>query len=363
MKIEDVLSAAKPQLRQINVADKVMNKVAKKTRWFGPAQAWALGAVLVVATMPLAASVTNALTHGYWDDYMSVMQKTEKTIVLPNGNRVIAIDASWCGTYGVSADLDSAKTDKSTTREYYEIKKGSNVTDKDVLDWRKTNCEASLVGKELEGIAKNLKTTDDKVIISTGFLTVASAKATSLDIYSPALHADGWTDPGGKMHEAVDMPEKHYVFNHSVAETKVRDIPGSSLALTNLKAGDSVTAFIAVNKSASPYCNTEQNVLGDSPCELSLFPTTNPGDLLVVVRAQPYDSAIGSPVQLGANVFTVVPCSTSMNGLCASGEMNEKGQYTHPTPLVSWPIWQFALLGGALILAIGFLATRKRQTK
>ena len=84
MKIEDKLSAAKPQLRQINVTDKVMNKVAKKTGWLRPAQAWALGAVLVVATMPLAASVTNALTHGYWDDYMSVMQKTEKTIVLPN---------------------------------------------------------------------------------------------------------------------------------------------------------------------------------------------------------------------------------------------------------------------------------------
>ena len=335
-----------------NFTETVMTKIQKKPKRSLLMRLRPAIALLALAFMiPGVVKAEQFVRSGWWDEYVSVNQREDLTKTLPNGNAVIAFTEKICGQYATpKQSFEEALRQTKTTTEYYEIKKDSGITPEDVRTYLRSNCEQSLLYDRMAAFYESIPKTDNRVIL-IGEGVIQAINDTSITI--------------GAENNMRTIPITKPV--------RVTEVPSTTLALSDLKVGDTVYAFASLLKGkikAGPAGFIDDpcsNIPSTDACDLFDPRDSDKYELEGVLRYQPPEYDPSRPgtkyVSLGDNVYTVLTCSRlkSLNGLCASGEMSQDGAYRNPVPFMPVP-WHAIAMFAIGLSGVLYITIRARQS-
>lgn len=212
-----------------------------------------------------------------------VTQTTNKT--LANGNHIVGYSAKNCNYFSQSNDPQKP----TSNMVYYEVRKGSHLTDQQIKTSLRGVCEENQSDMEISALIKQLPQ-NNPGLMSTESYTITSITPGSITI-SPSLQ-------GGT---STKQTFKNFAANLSVYNESVKS------SLSDLATGDTIK-MVARNTSGKST-ETQENY----------NPMNHPEDVVILAIVKT-PATTGDPRTIeksfGIDMVRVNPCTSSPTGFC-----------------------------------------------
>jgi len=225
------------------------------------------------------------------------VQQTLSDAPLPSGNRIVGYNTQNCDYFGNASQNKPTNTSENV---YYEVRKGSHLTDQQLESSLQAVCEENVSNDAVTKLTKQINTADGnhRWGFSTDALTVKGITATTLTAHVDAAY--------GPAIQQANHDVTYYQFAKNLRVYN-EDTP---MAFGDLKVGDDVKMLLDHTRGASGYMQREPD--GGQP-------ESDPSHLVVyaIVKVPPLT---GDPSLFYSAVATDLvrldKCTTNPSGFC-----------------------------------------------
>jgi hypothetical protein len=259
-----------------------------------------------IAALPLVVIIlaVGSSTYAVVTNWPDTSAKLQKTVALPSGNRIVAVDTDNC--LGFQSLDGTAKPDGKSTL-YYEVRKESTLTNEQVVGMVQANCEENVSNNAFNGIYRERfggqfkKGEGPNIMSGSGFVIQA------IDAHSVTLGADPkwFADPG---QSALQSGVR---YTHLASNVAVYD-RSKTISFKDLRVGDSVKVAVRDTRKLGSEVDPKDPNHWDEPDQIVF-------EIIMRVPKAPMPMS-EFYAAIGSEFVRVAPCKESPSGFCRAYE-------------------------------------------
>ncbi len=216
---------------------------------------------------------------------------------LPSGNHIVGYDTQNCKYFDA---LDGSKIEPKTEKVYYEVRENSQLTDQQIQDSLRANCEENISNNAVSSLIRQYS---GDGLMSTMTLTVKAINKNSITVQTDAHYA-----------AANNKPWPEYTYSKLDGKLLVRD-QDTAISYADLKIGDTVKMIVRDSSGKST----------ETPGGYD--PLSHPENITILAILR-IPALTGDPTTLqrafAQDIVRLEACADSPTGLCRTYEFSQQ---------------------------------------